>query len=164
MKKLTNFIKDFIYDITDYGLILTVIVIVGAILIWRLNILFSLDIAKEPIPPANIPNIEKPIKIPDQPDENLDVAEIPAEDPNEGQPSVEPSTPAEEYVDISIPQGTLPNEIAELLLTKGLINDKNEFLDKAVELELDRKLQSGDFKIKVGSTLENIVKAVAKAN
>lgn len=163
MKKFTNFIKDFIYDITDYGLILAVIVIVGAILIWRLNILFSLDIAKEPIQ-NNTPSIDQPVHMPDPTDENTDIAETPSTEPDEVQPSVEPEKPVEEYIDINIPEGTFPAEIAEILLSKGLIDDENEFLNKAIELELDRRLQCGEFKIKVGSTLESIVKQVAKAN
>ncbi|MDF2677907.1 MAG: hypothetical protein K0Q97_2241, partial [Bacillota bacterium] len=54
MKKIINAIKDFLYNITDYGLIITVVVIMIAVLAWRFDILFNKGIEKEAI--ASIPN------------------------------------------------------------------------------------------------------------
>ena len=47
MKRIINAIRDFIYNITDYGLIITVIVVMTVILVWRFDLLFSRGIEKE---------------------------------------------------------------------------------------------------------------------
>lgn len=49
MKKIIDAIRDFLYNITDYGLIITVVVVMVLVLGWRFNILFSRSIDKEVI-------------------------------------------------------------------------------------------------------------------
>lgn len=65
-------------------------------------------------------------------------------------------------ITVVIPKGALPNKIADILLDNDLIDSKKEFLNKAQELELDTKLQSGEFKIKESSSLESIIKIIAR--
>lgn len=47
MKRIINAIRDFIYNITDYGLIIGVIAVMAVILVWRFDLLFSRGIDKE---------------------------------------------------------------------------------------------------------------------
>lgn len=168
MRRFLNYLKDLLYDVTDYSLIIAVVVVIGAILIWRFNILFDIKVAKEPIKQTDIPVVEKPIETPSDNSEHDLTPETPdtpddSETPNK-EPSITDIDTSGEYIEVNIPQGTLPNEIAEVLLDKGLITDKKDFLNKAIELELDRKLQCGDFSIKKGSKLEDIIKTIARIN
>ncbi len=67
-----------------------------------------------------------------------------------------------EEVKITIPQGTLPGGIGEILASQGLVSSKEDFINKAVELQLDRKLRSGEFTFKKGQSLEEIIRTIAK--
>lgn len=147
MKKIINAIRDFIYNITDYGLIITVIVVMVVILAWRFDLLFSRGIDKEVLP--DLPIINKPVE------------EDPDETPLVEDPDVE--TPTGLIATISIPQGSFPSQIGEILLNNNLIESKDEFLTRCVELNLDTRLQSGTFDIEVGTPLDDVIKIIAKA-
>ena len=67
-----------------------------------------------------------------------------------------------EEVKITIPNGTLPGGIGEILASQGLVSSKEDFINKAVELQLDRKLRSGEFTFKKGQSLEEIIRTIAK--
>ena len=67
-----------------------------------------------------------------------------------------------EEVKITIPQGTLPGGIGEILASQGLVSSQEDFINKAVELQLDRKLRSGEFTFKKGQSLEEIIRTIAK--
>ena len=147
MKKIINAIRDFIYNITDYGLIITVIVVMVVILAWRFDLLFSRGIDNEVLP--DLPIINKPVE------------EDPDETPLVEDPDVE--TPTGLIATISIPQGSFPSQIGEILLNNNLIESKDEFLTRCVELNLDTRLQSGTFDIEVGTPLDDVIKIIAKA-
>lgn len=166
MKKIINAIRDFLYILTDYGLIITVAVIMVAVLGWRFNILFNRNIEKETL--AVIPNdvqIEVPITN-DQTDSDKN-EETPNEDQDEDKPNetINP-TPTESDVvaTVEIPAGSFPSKIGDILINSNLITDKNEFLNRSVEMGLDTKLQSGSFEISIGTNLDDIIKIIAKAN
>lgn len=148
MKRIINAIRDFIYNITDYGLIITVIVIMVVILAWRFDLLFSRGINKEIIEDFPISS-----EVPDKED--------PESEPGEEVPEEE--TPTGLIATISIPQGSFPSQIGEVLLNNNLIDSKEEFLTRCVELNLDTRLQSGTFDIKVGTPLDDIIKIIANA-
>jgi hypothetical protein len=148
MKRIINAIRDFIYNITDYGLIITVIVIMVVILAWRFDLLFSRGINKEIIEDFPISS-----EVPDEED--------PESEPGEEVPEEE--TPTGLIATISIPQGSYPSQIGEVLLNNNLIDSKEEFLTRCVELNLDTRLQSGTFDIKVGTPLDDIIKIIANA-
>jgi hypothetical protein len=161
MKKIINAIRDFIYNITDYGLIITVIVVMTIILAWRFDLLFSMGIDKEII--KDMPIVDQPIAEKPKPSEE-------GQEPNTGpdaDPPVQPEpnneTPTGVIATISIPQGSFPSQIAEILVNNSLIKSKDEFLTRCVELELDTRLQSGTFDIEVGTPLDNIIKIIANA-
>lgn len=67
-----------------------------------------------------------------------------------------------EEVKINIPAGTLPGATGQILANAGLVESADAFVKKAVEMQLDRKLKSGDFTIKKGLSLEEIVKTIAQ--
>jgi cytoskeletal protein RodZ len=150
MKKIINAIKDFLYNITDYGLIITVVVIMIAVLAWRFDILFNKGIEKEAI--ASIPNTSQ----------NANTNEGTNSENNENN---EPSEEVDKSViTVEIPQGSLPGVIAEILVNVNLIEDENEFLSRSVALGLDTKLQSGTYEIEKGMSIDDVIKIIAHMN
>ena len=84
----------------------------------------------------------------------------------ENETTVETDTkPAENAggeVTINIPAGTLPGATGQILADNGIVASSEAFVKKAVELGLDRKLKSGEFKLTKGMSLDAVVKAIAK--
>lgn len=159
MKKIIDAIRDFLYNITDYGLIITVIVVMALILGWRFEILFNRGIEKEVIPelPEIIEEKENdPVTNDDPADsEEPDQTENPAEEEQQGGSGL--------IATVEIPEGSFPSTIADILLNSNLIKDKNEFLNRAIAMGLDTKLRSGSFEIEVGTSLDNVIKILANA-
>lgn len=162
MKKIINAIRDFLYNITDYGLIITVILVMVVILGWRFNILFNRGIEKDVI--AELPEIvDNENKNPEIPD--------PTTDPeNPGQTEEDPKdNPSENQggngviATINIPEGSFPSKIGDILLNSNLIDDTDKFLSRSVELGLDTRLRSGTFEIEIGTSLDDIIKIIANA-
>lgn len=161
MKKIISALKDFLYNITDYGLIVSVILVMAVILGWRFNILFNMGIEKEVI--DDLP----PIAISDEPenDDEDEDSDSETSDPTISDPtnSEDPGQTSNVIATITIPDGSFPSKIADILLNSNLISDKNQFLNRAVELGLDTRLRSGDFDIEVGTPLDDIIKKIANA-
>lgn len=65
-------------------------------------------------------------------------------------------------VTVNIPAGTLPGATGQILASNGIVESSDAFVKKAVELGLDRKLKSGEFKLKKGMSLDQVVRAIAK--
>ena len=165
MKKIINAIRDFLYNITDYGLIIIVIVVMVGILSWRFNILFSRGIDKEVIEQLSPIATNDPDST-DSTDTNPKDSADNAEEPSQADVSDKPSdneSGSSLIATVVIPDGTLPSKIAEILLNSNLIDDKNSFLNKSVELGLDKKLRSGTYEIEVGTSLDNIIRILANA-
>lgn len=84
----------------------------------------------------------------------------------ENETTVETDTkPAENAggeVTINIPAGTLPGATGQILADNGIVESSEAFVKKAVELGLDRKLKSGEFKLTKGMSLDAVVKSIAK--
>jgi len=157
LKKIINFIKDFFYEITDYALIIIVVVVIGLILIWRFNVLFDIDLNKEPMEGEDIPPVSE-----EETPTNSGI-----ESPEGEEPEEEPEEPVQEEPEqilVEIPSGTSAQGIADILISKGLIDSKDEFIQKAIELGLDTQLKSGDFLIENTATMEEILKIISRSN
>ncbi len=149
IKRIINAIRDFIYNITDYSLIIIVIVVMVGILAWRFDLLFSKGFDKEAMP--DLPIITEPVE--KNPEEPGDVKEGPDKEITPGL-----------IATIVIPQGSFPSQIGQILLDNNLIESNDEFLTRCVELNLDTRLQSGTFDIEVGTPLDDIIKIIAKVD
>ncbi len=157
MKKLINFIKDLFYEITDYALIIIVVVVIGLILLWRFNVLFDIELNKEPIEGEDVPSVGEETDNP-----TSGGIEIPEpENPEEEEPEQEEET---EQILVEVPSGTSAQGIAGILLSKGLIDSEDEFIQKAVELGLDTQLKSGEFLIDSNASLEDILKIISRTD
>ncbi|HAQ41061.1 MAG TPA: hypothetical protein DCM73_09645 [Clostridiales bacterium] len=165
MKKIINAIRDFLYNITDYGLIITVVVVMALILVWRFDILFNKGIEKDVI--EQLPEQAGTIggdNDSESPEPNG--SEDPGQTENPEKKPEESSGNGEKsglIATINIPEGSLPSKIGDILLNSNLIKDKEEFLNRSVELGLDTKLRSGKFEIEVGTSLDDIIKTIANA-
>lgn len=186
MKKAIEGIKDFLYDSVDYIVILAVVLVVGVVIGWRLDVLFANDMNKTPVSAITEQESDptEEATIPDEtnnPNEDNDsiitvVEDTPSEETEDqaNQESEETtentqenndsaSASVDEVILVEIPSGSLGPDIADILIKKGLINSGSEFLKKAMELKLDTKLKSGKFEIKANSSLETIIKIIARA-
>ncbi|WP_073196751.1 hypothetical protein [Caloranaerobacter azorensis] len=179
---MNNFIekfKDFLYDIIDYIIIISIIVIVIGIIGWRLDILFADNTVKTPIADSKVVdnnNNNNNTSIDNDTSKDIadtkDDAEINTPIQNDKQDSQTISnnpdkninsdnTQNTKVITINIPKGSLGPAIADILLKEGLIDSKTEFLNRAKELKLDTKLKAGSFKIESNSSLDKIIKIIA---
>lgn len=78
------------------------------------------------------------------------------------QTETKPDENAGGEVTVNIPAGTLPGATGQILADNGIVESSEAFVKKAVELGLDRKLKSGEFKLTKGMSLDAVVKAIAK--
>lgn len=167
MKKIISALRDFLYNITDYGLIISVVVIMAVILGWRFEILFNRGIDKEVI--DDLPAVTEPVDVNEPENSNPENPDEPgsSETPdNSEEPGTTPETPENPggtglIATVTIPEGSFPSSIADILLNSNLIKDKQEFLNRSMELGLDTKLRSGTFEIEVGTSLDNVIKKIA---
>ena len=95
-------------------------------------------------------------------EENTDTNETEENNNEDSKPADTTPQATGEEVKITIPNGTLPGGIGEILASQGLVSSKEDFVNKAVELQLDRKLRSGEFTFKKGQSLEEIIRTIAK--
>lgn len=177
MKNIIEKIQDLLYDYFDYVVMLTIVIAVVAVIGWRLDVLFAKD-ASDIVPNKQIAteaptdNPKEPLleeeptpvvnEITGEPNDEDPATESPVEEaPTEPVPDEKGVTTGEE-VKVNIPAGSLPGKIASILADNGLINSSRDFIAKAVELNLDTKLKSGDFKIAKGSSYEDILRILTK--
>ncbi|HZJ76701.1 MAG TPA: hypothetical protein VFC70_03225 [Oscillospiraceae bacterium] len=62
---------------------------------------------------------------------------------------------------ITIPNGTFGTGVAKILKESGLINDINDFVRAAENLNLSSRLKSGSFEIPTDATVEDMAKIIA---
>lgn len=184
LKKVVERIKDFLYDAMDYLLILVIVVVVAGVIGWRLDILFAKDMDKslasytetnEDDSNRNIKPVENHESDDEDENQNSDEnnnTENDNEEQNEqtsdsnennnNQQSNNEESKTDRYITVKIPSGSLPPTIANILVDRGVIKDKWEFLRKSQEMKLDTKLKSGDFEIKENSSVEDVIRLLAK--
>ncbi len=184
MKNFLEGIKDMLYDSIDYIIMIGIIGIVVFVIGWRLDLLFAKDASDVPskndiIVEDNKDNKDIKDNEDKKPDSTIDNQDQMAEekpnnetqDENPNDKDIVESTPENpdndskeptdgKIVKITIPAGSLPSKIGSILESNGLAS-KTEFVQKAQELKLDTKLKSGDYEIKTGSSIEDIVKLIA---
>lgn len=182
MKKIIEWIKDILYDSIDYIIMIAIIGAVALIIGWRLDLLFAKEAANVPVnedlvaenpKDDNRDNIDNSNS--DSEDNDNDIIDIPDLDDNIDESSNENSQITDDNDDniddnstgvitvkVVIPPGSLPSKIASILEEHNLISSRAEFIQKTQELKLDTKLKSGTFEIKSNSSLEEIIRAIAK--
>ncbi len=67
-----------------------------------------------------------------------------------------------EIVVVSIPAGSLPGDIGNILTSKGLVESKDAFLRRVAETGTEKKLRYGEFEISKNSTIDEIISILAR--
>ena len=161
MKSFFEKLKDILYDGIDYIMMIVVIVVVALVINWRLGGLFAKDaIDTLPESSSNVTNADHASSNEEKPKDN-----------NDSEKSLEETTDENDNLDdqksdttvkINIPAGSLPSKIGDILESNGLVNDKNEFVQKAIDLKVETKLKYGEFEIAKNSSIEDILKILTK--
>lgn len=145
-------IKDFLYDGMDYIVMLLIIAAIALVINWRLDGLFTVettDFGNESSASAEESVVDEFVE--EQEKEK-------AKKENEEDKDEE----TDNVININIPAGSLPGDIADILVSNNLIEDKSEFLDMVVELQLETKLRSGKYELRENATLEDIIVKLTK--
>ncbi len=158
MKKFFESLKDILYDGIDYIMMILVILVVALIINWRLGGLFTKDnmdvpsskTQSETTQSKNIQKEESNTKKDYEHDLENDNEKLEDVDSQE-------KIDSQEVVKITIPPGSLPSKIGSILEDNGLVEDKNTFVQKAIDLNLETKLKYGDFEISKNSSMEEIL-------
>ncbi|QQK07490.1 hypothetical protein [Miniphocaeibacter halophilus] len=136
MKRFINFIRDTIYDINYFLFTLIIIVLVAFILQNRISYIFSRDYASIQ---GNIPKTTT----------KVESESIYASD---NMPEID--------ITVILPDGSDIVSKASILTQSGVIDDQEKFLNIINTYNLQDKVLSGEFSIKKGSTLEEIINIV----
>lgn len=183
MKKRKEGFLDFLYNMIDYVLVLVIILIIGVIVTWKLDLLLNSNVGapssasiidrpfggdplpkekeEKETPPSAEGETEPSTSSPDTSAEPPK-AETPPADTNTEQPAAPPTAPVGEKEKVFIPDGISAYKIGEILVEKGFVKSAKEFNDRAVELKLDRRMQTGYFMIPKGASLDEVIKIVCK--
>lgn len=167
MKDFIEKLKDIIYDGIDYIIIALVIAAVVLVINWRLGGLFAKDATD--IIADNTHEIIEENNDNDDIDESstngeqvLEKDSETAQDEETDENQKDDINKEEEVVHINIPPGSLPAKIGDILVESGLIQDRNEFVNKVVELRMETRLKSGEYEIAKNSSLEEIIQVLTK--
>lgn len=171
MKDFIEKLKDIIYDGIDYIIMALVIAAVVLVINWRLGGLFAKDATD--IIADNTHEIIEENNDNDDIDESStngeqvlekdsETAQDEETDENQKDYINKEEENQEEVVHINIPPGSLPAKIGDILVESGLIQDRNEFVNKVVELKMETRLKSGEYEIAKNSSLEEIIQILTK--
>ena len=171
MNKLIEKIKDILHDSIDMVLVIIIFLAVSGTILWRLDILFATDMdmpsvdnpSDDDLTSEDYPNQDDNIDIPSDSDDDSS----PDNGNNDQEPIKDNTDDAEENnepITVVIPSGSLAPSIGKIVRDVGLIQPEQygTFLLKAQEMGLDTRLQSGTFTIKRGTSLETIIKIIAR--
>jgi len=167
VKDFIEKLKDIIYDGIDYIIMALVIAAVVLVINWRLGGLFAKDATN--IIADNTHEIIEENNDNDDIDESstngeqvLEKDSETAQDEETDENQKDDINKEEEVVHINIPPGSLPAKIGDILVESGLIQDRNEFVNKVVELRMETRLKSGEYEIAKNSSLEEIIQVLTK--
>jgi len=169
-------IKDILYDLTDFALVILIIVIMTTVISIKITDAMSVNLFSifnnnqtEETLVVNEP--EKPIEEDDNVEEiiikpELDESANDEEDTTNGETqedNVSETTTEEsdKEVTIVIESGSTGYAIAKKLRDNKLIEDTSVFISRVEDLELGAKLQSGTFVLNTSQSLDDMIYTLA---
>lgn len=174
-----NKLKDFLYEVSDLILAAIILTFMLSVVGWQLYGWFtpqdfSIDYNKPEEIVITIPkedsisNDSKTIDTSNSTtssnesnqDQSKQVETPPAESTNTKNNQIiqEENT----LISFSISNGDSGYKIDSKLLDLGLIKQKGDFVNKIIELKLDSKIKIGDYQIKKGSSIEDIINQITR--
>ncbi|WP_237036469.1 hypothetical protein [Mediannikoviicoccus vaginalis] len=136
MRRFINFIKDTIYDLNHFVFTLLIIVAVAFILQNRIRFMFSRDYSK-------IGGNEVKAA------ENVEREALYNED---NMPDID--------ISVLLPEDSSPEDVARILNESNVVEDIEGFLNIINTYNLQEKIKYGDYEIKKGSTMEEVVNQI----
>jgi hypothetical protein len=173
-------IKDLLYDLTDFALVILIIIIMTTVISVKITDamsvnLFSLfnnetagetaviDTPEDPI--AEKDDEVEEIIIKPEFDESSDNEESTSGETNENNESNDTSettsTESNKEVTIIIESGSTGYAIAKKLRDNALIEDTSAFINRVEDLQLGAKLQSGTFVLNTSQSLDDMIYTLA---
>ena len=172
MEKFSEKLKDFFYDAIDYILMGVIILAVVGIIGWRLDVLFDDSIKDAPVGKEIESSKDKKIASRNNTSSNKSTAETKKDNNNSDAAAKKDNkkendknddkSKKEEIVKVSIPKGSVSENVAEILKKDGLIKDEAEFMAKVKERNLETGLKYGEYEIAKPSSMEDIIKKLSK--
>lgn len=183
MEKFSEKLKDFFYDAIDYILMGVIILAVVGIIGWRLDVLFDDSIKDAPVGKEIESSKDKKIASRNNSSGNKSTAETKKDNNNSDAAAKKDNNNSdaaakkdnkkendknndkskkEEIVRVSIPKGSVSENVAEILKKDGLIKDESEFMAKVKEMNLETELKYGEYEIAKPSSMEDIIKKLSK--
>ena len=172
MEKFSEKLKDFFYDAIDYILMGVIILAVVGIIGWRLDVLFDDSIKDAPVGKEIESSKDKKIASRNNTSSNKSTAETKKDNNNSDAAAKKDNkkendknndkSKKEEIVKVSIPKGSVSENVAEILKKDGLIKDESEFMAKVKEMNLETGLKYGEYEIAKPSSMEDIIKKLSK--
>lgn len=175
-----NRFKDFLYETSDLILGGVILVFMLFVVGWQLYGWFTpqdfvIDYKEPEEIVVTIPQKQDSENPQTSADEDISTPDSDVQNPNN---STSSEVPAEEQpeentdspiiqeesilVSFSINSGDSGYKIDSKLFELGLIKEKNSFVNRIIELKLDSKLKIGEYKIKTGSSVDDIINILTK--
>ncbi len=171
-------IKDLLYDLTDFGLVLIILIVMISVISLKVTDSFSIDLvhifSKNSIDneiAIDISEKDNGIELsnitikPEIKDTEVEIPEeiiiVPEETTNNEKPE---ETITNNNVKITIKNGTTGYGIAKLLKENSLIDDTQPFITRVEDLKLGAKLLSGTFSLNTSQSLDEIIYTIAGKN
>lgn len=160
-------LKDFFYDFSDTLLSLSIILIMALVITWKLTGAMSIAIFDNE---NDVPKVVQTEKTEFAGEDVVDIdnstLQENANQDNITDPPAKPDNSTEivqvgaQNIEVEIPRGSSGSSIATILLDKGLIASKGDFLNRVEEKGLGPKLRFGNFTIKSGSSVDQIISII----
>ena len=171
-------IKDILYDLTDFALVILIIVIMTTVISIKITDamsvnLFSFFNNEKTSETATIDAPEAPIEEADDIEEIIIKPEFDEATNNEGDTTNDTTHNNEENNDsettiesnkkvtIVIESGSTGYSIAKKLRDNALIEDTSVFISRVEDLQLGAKLQSGTFELNTSQSLDDMIYTLA---
>lgn len=159
MKDFIEKLKDILYNGMDYIIMIGIVAGIALIINWRIGGLFDITSVEDvygetPEESTEIVENDKNGSVKEE-----DTEENSIENENESETSNEKER---EIVNIEIPTGSLPGDIANILVSNGLVESKEEFLDNVIGTKYETKLRAGEFEIPSDASIEEILDIITR--
>lgn len=156
-------IKDFIYNQSDIFLAILILALAGFIIVTKVGDITSYPERKMAAQPKESKSVEaaKESDISNKDSESPEKKE--SSDSNVKQPENQPAKPNTAAVDSSVkcsiyvPYGSTGEHIAGLIVSSGLMDNKQQFFNTLKQLGAEGKLKSGNFIIPLNATDKEII-------
>lgn len=167
-------IKDILYDLTDFALVILIIVIMTTVISIKITDAMSVNlfsffnneqtgetvIAEEPENPIKEDDGIEEIIIKPEFDESANNEEDTTPDNEESNDS-ETTVESNKEVTIVIESGSTGYSIAKKLRENALIEDTSVFISRVEDLKLGAKLQTGTFVLNTSQSLDDMIYTLA---